>query len=121
VFGYDDSYYLLRLPVYLMVGLYTHQFSHPYATDNLKYVHVAFARLHFSNVVTAEIAKEAIEFLTKMYRAFDQSAVLVQDPRDATCQEIVKFLIQNPDIPYEHQDCITITMLPAIIASLKLM
>ena len=67
---------------------------------------MAFARLHFSKIVTAEIAKEAIDFLSRMYRAFDSSVVVVQDPRDATCQEIIKFLIQNPNMPYDFQDCI---------------
>jgi DNA replicative helicase MCM subunit Mcm2 (Cdc46/Mcm family) len=32
----------------------------------------AFARLHFSSIVTSEIAKEAIQFLTNMYNAFDR-------------------------------------------------
>jgi hypothetical protein len=41
-----------------------------------------------------------------MYRAFDKSVVVVEDPREATCHEIAKFLQQNPNIPYEFQDCI---------------
>jgi spermidine/putrescine-binding protein len=69
-------------------------------------VSMAFARLHFSNIVTADIAKEAIDFLTKMYRAFDSSIVVVQDPREATCHEIANFLMQNPNMPYDFQDCI---------------
>ncbi len=67
---------------------------------------IAFARLHFSSIVTSEIAKEAIDFLTKMYRVFDSNVVVVQDPREATCLEIAKFLQENPNIPYEFQDCI---------------
>ncbi len=69
-------------------------------------VSIAFARLHFSNVVTAEIAKKAMEFITGMFKAFDSTVVLVQDPREATCQEIANFLQQNPNIPYTFQDCI---------------
>jgi DNA replicative helicase MCM subunit Mcm2 (Cdc46/Mcm family) len=69
-------------------------------------VSMAFARLHFSDIVTAHIAKEAIDFLTKMYQAFDSSVVVVQDPREATCHEIAKFLMQNPNMPYDFQDCI---------------
>ena len=67
---------------------------------------IAFARLHFSSIVTSEIAKEAIDFLTKMYHAFDSNVVVVQDPREATCHEIAKFLQTNPNIPFEFQDCI---------------
>lgn len=67
---------------------------------------IAFARLHFSNIVTSEIAKEAIDFLNKMYQVFDSNIVVVQDPREATCHEIAKFLQENPNIPYEFQDCI---------------
>jgi DNA replicative helicase MCM subunit Mcm2 (Cdc46/Mcm family) len=66
----------------------------------------AFARLRFSNLITAKIAKEAIEFLTRMYQAFDSNVVVVQDPREAACLEIAKFLMQNPNIPYDFQDCI---------------
>lgn len=66
----------------------------------------AFARLHFSNLVTSEIAREAIEFLVRMFQAFDINVVVVQDPREAACQEIAKFLTQNPNIPYDFQDCI---------------
>jgi DNA replicative helicase MCM subunit Mcm2 (Cdc46/Mcm family) len=57
--------------------------------DTIVRISMAFARLHFSNIVTAEIAREAIEFLTKMYKAFDSSVVVIQDPRDAACREIV--------------------------------
>jgi hypothetical protein len=74
--------------------------------DTIVRISMAFARLHFSNIVTAEIAREAIEFLTKMYKAFDSSVVVVQDPRDAACREIVKFLTQTPNIPFDFQDCI---------------
>jgi replicative DNA helicase Mcm len=69
-------------------------------------VSMAFARLHFSSVVTAEIAKKAMEFITGIFKAFDRTVVLVQDPREATCQEIANFLQQNPNIPYTFQDCI---------------
>jgi DNA replicative helicase MCM subunit Mcm2 (Cdc46/Mcm family) len=69
-------------------------------------VSMAFARLYFSNIVTAEIAKKAMDFITGMFKAFDSTVVLVQDPREATCQEIANFLQQNPNIPYTFQDCI---------------
>lgn len=67
---------------------------------------IAFARLHYSNVVTVEIAKEAIAFLTNMYHAFDRNVAIVEDPREATCHEIAKFLQESPNMPYEFQDCI---------------
>ena len=41
----------------------------------------AFARLHFSNIVTAEIAKEAIQFLTNIYNAFDRNVAIVQESK----------------------------------------
>ena len=69
-------------------------------------VSMAFARLHFSNIVTAEIAKEAIDFLRKMFEAFDETVMVVEDPRDATCREITKFLQESPGIPYEFQELI---------------
>jgi DNA replicative helicase MCM subunit Mcm2 (Cdc46/Mcm family) len=61
----------------------------------------AFARLHFSNIVTYEIAKEAIDFLTEMHKEFDSNITAVQDPRDITCYEIMKFLQEYPDITYD--------------------
>jgi hypothetical protein len=69
-------------------------------------ISMAFARLHFSNIVTAEIAKKAMDFVTNIFKSFDNTVVLVQDPREATCQEIANFLQQNPNIPYTFQDCI---------------
>ena len=69
-------------------------------------VSIAFARLHFSNVITAEIAKKAMDFLTTMFQSFDSTVVLVEDPREATCREITKFLQQNPNFPHTFQDCI---------------
>ncbi len=41
-----------------------------------------------------------------MYKAFDSSVVVVQDPRDAACREIVKFLTRTPNMPFDFQDCI---------------
>ena len=69
-------------------------------------VSIAFAGLHFSNIVTSEIVKEAINFLTRMYYTFDSNVAVVQDPREATCYEIAKFLQQSPNMPYDFQDCI---------------
>jgi hypothetical protein len=57
---------------------------------------MTYARLRFSNVVTAEIATEAIDFLSKMYR----------DPRDAACFEIARYLQENPNMPYDFSDLI---------------
>ena len=68
--------------------------------------------MHFSNIVTTEIAKEAIDFLTRMYHLFDSNVAVVQDPREATCYEIAKFLQENPNMPYDFQDGI---ILPQII------
>jgi DNA replicative helicase MCM subunit Mcm2 (Cdc46/Mcm family) len=87
-------------------GLDTKIFPTNRVLETIVRVSMAFARVHFSNIVTAEIAKEAIEFLTRMYQAFDSNVVVVQDPRDATCQEIIKFLAQNANMPYDFQDCI---------------
>ena len=69
-------------------------------------VSIAFARLHFSDIVTTEIVKEAINFLTDMYHSFDSNIAIVQDPREVTCYEIAKFLQENPNMPYDFQDCI---------------
>jgi DNA replicative helicase MCM subunit Mcm2 (Cdc46/Mcm family) len=69
-------------------------------------VSIAFARLHFSNVVIAEIAKEAINYLTKMYREFNTNVTVVHDPRDTACFEIAKFLQENPNMSYDFQDLI---------------
>jgi hypothetical protein len=41
-----------------------------------------------------------------MYQVFDSNVVVVQDPREATCHEIAKFLMENSNIPYDFQDCI---------------
>lgn len=87
-------------------GLDTKIFPTNRVLDTIIRVSNAFARLHFSNLVTAQIAKEAIDFLTRMYQAFDSTIVVVQDPREAACREIAKFLQQNPNIPYDFQDCI---------------
>ncbi|MGC2427696.1 MAG: AAA family ATPase, partial [Nitrososphaeraceae archaeon] len=74
--------------------------------DTIIRISFAFARLHFSNIVTAEIAKEAIQFLTNIYNAFDRNVAIVQDPREATCHEIAKFLQEIPNMPFEFQACI---------------
>jgi hypothetical protein len=69
-------------------------------------VSMAFARLHFSNVVTGEIARKAMEYVRAMFQSFDSTVALVEDPREATCKEIASFLQQNSNIPYTFQDCI---------------
>jgi spermidine/putrescine-binding protein len=87
-------------------GLDTKIFPTNRVLETIVRVSIVFARLHFTNVVTAEIAKEAIDFLTRMYRVFDSNVVVVQDSREATCHEIAKFLMENPNMPYDFQDCI---------------
>jgi hypothetical protein len=67
---------------------------------------MAFARLHFSNIVTLDIAKEAIDFLGKMYKEFDSSVSVVHDPRDTACFEITSYLQENPNMPYDFSDLI---------------
>jgi DNA replicative helicase MCM subunit Mcm2 (Cdc46/Mcm family) len=74
--------------------------------ETLVRISMAVARLRFSNVVTLEIAKEAIDFLTKMYKEFDENVSVVHDPRDATCFEIVAYLQENPSMPYDFGDLI---------------
>ena len=56
--------------------------------------------------VSMAFAKKSMDFVTTMFKSFDNTVVLVQDPREATCQEIANFLQQNPNIPYTFQDCI---------------
>jgi replicative DNA helicase Mcm len=77
--------------------------------ETLTRVSITFARLRFSNVVTLEIAKEAIDFLTKMYKEFDQNVSVVHDPRDAACFEIANYLQENPNMPYDFADLINRT------------
>jgi DNA replicative helicase MCM subunit Mcm2 (Cdc46/Mcm family) len=67
---------------------------------------MTYARLRFSNVVTSDIAKQAIDFLAKMYKEFDSSVSVVHDPRDAACFEIANYLQENPNMPYDFSDLI---------------
>jgi DNA replicative helicase MCM subunit Mcm2 (Cdc46/Mcm family) len=77
---------------------------------------IAFARLRFSNMVTAEITKESIDFLTKMYKAFDKNVVVVQDPREVVCHAIAKFLMANPNIAHDFQDCMNYAVSASTVA-----
>jgi hypothetical protein len=69
-------------------------------------VSMAFARLHFSNVVTAEIAKKALTFLADVFRDFDNTVVVIEDPREIVCKEIADFYMQRPNIPYDFNDTV---------------
>jgi DNA replicative helicase MCM subunit Mcm2 (Cdc46/Mcm family) len=66
----------------------------------------AFARLHFSNTVTVEIAKEAVDFITEVFRDFDKTITIVKDPRDIACEEIVKYLKESPGIVRDFEVCL---------------
>jgi hypothetical protein len=69
---------------------------------------MAFARLQFSNVVTAEIAKKAFKFLTDVFREFDASVAIVEDPRETICKEIAKFYMENLNISFDFSDTMNI-------------
>jgi len=66
-------------------------------------VSMGYARLHFSNVVTAEIAKEAIDFLTKMYQVTDSYHSLCIDKKDIisaeleACERLLKYTVNKID------------------------
>jgi hypothetical protein len=67
---------------------------------------MAFARFHFSNVVTADIAKMALAFLADLFRDFDSTVVVIDDPRETICKEIAKFYMQSPNIPFDFTDSV---------------
>jgi hypothetical protein len=69
-------------------------------------VSMAFARLHFSDIVTAEIAKKALDFLGNIFREFDSTVVVIEDPREIVCREIADFYMQRPNIPYDFSDSV---------------
>jgi DNA replicative helicase MCM subunit Mcm2 (Cdc46/Mcm family) len=91
-------------------GLSNNAFPTNRIFESMVRLSMAYARLRFSNVVTLEIAKEAIEFLTKLYREFDSSVSIVHDPRDAACFEIASFLQENPNFTYDFQELINHAM-----------
>lgn len=62
---------------------------------------MAFARLHFSEVVTYEIAKKALDFVADVYRDFDNTVVVIEDPRELVCKEIADFYLQRPNMSYD--------------------
>jgi DNA replicative helicase MCM subunit Mcm2 (Cdc46/Mcm family) len=48
-------------------------------------VSMACARLHFSNIVAIDLAKKTIYFITRTYKPFDSTVIVVQNSRGATC------------------------------------
>ena len=68
---------------------------------------IAFARLHFSNIVTAEFAKEAIDFMTGLFRDFDKTVMIVSNPISTTCEEIIKYLKESPGVAHDFEECLT--------------
>jgi DNA replicative helicase MCM subunit Mcm2 (Cdc46/Mcm family) len=69
-------------------------------------VSMAFARLHFSDVVTAELAKKALDFLRDVFKEFDSAIVVIEDPRELVCKEIADFYQKRPDIPFDFNDTV---------------
>jgi DNA replicative helicase MCM subunit Mcm2 (Cdc46/Mcm family) len=69
-------------------------------------VSMAFARLYFSDIVTADIAKKALDFLRDVFREFDSTVVVIEDPREIVCREIADFYMQRPNIPYDFSDSV---------------
>jgi hypothetical protein len=67
---------------------------------------MAFARLHFSDVVTAEIAKKALDFLRDVFKEFDSAIVVIEDPRELVCKEIADFYQKRPNIPFDFNDTV---------------
>ena len=76
------------------------------ALDDATRVSMAFARFHFSDIVTAEIAKKALDFLAEVNRAFDSTIVVIEDPRELVCREIAEFYFSRPNIPYDFNDTV---------------
>jgi DNA replicative helicase MCM subunit Mcm2 (Cdc46/Mcm family) len=74
--------------------------------ETIRRTSIAFARLHFSNVVTVGIAKEATDFITGIFSEFDKTIVLVQDPRDVAYEEIIKYLREIPGLVHEFKECL---------------
>ena len=67
---------------------------------------MAFARLHFSDIVTAEITKKALDFLAEVFREFDSTIVVIEDPRELVCREIAQFYFARPNMPYDFNDTV---------------
>jgi DNA replicative helicase MCM subunit Mcm2 (Cdc46/Mcm family) len=69
-------------------------------------VSMVFARLHFSEIVTGEIAKKALDYLTELFKEFDDTIVVIEDPRELVCREIADFYFTRPNVPYDFNDIV---------------
>ena len=87
-------------------GLDSKIFPNNRVLETIVRVSIAFARLHFSNEVTASIAKKSIEFITRLFKAFDNTVEVVHDPRDAVCLLVAEFLMKTPNMPFDFSDCV---------------
>ncbi|CAN5476243.1 hypothetical protein BH18THE2_BH18THE2_27600 [soil metagenome] len=87
-------------------GLDSNIFPTNRVLETIVRVSMAFARLHFSDEVTAAIAKESIDFITRIFKIFDSSVEVVQDPRDAACLAVAEFLMKTPNMPFDFSDCV---------------
>jgi DNA replicative helicase MCM subunit Mcm2 (Cdc46/Mcm family) len=94
--------------VEFFANLNTINFQTKRVLDVATRVSMAFARLHFSEVVTAEIAKKALDFLAKVFKDFDDTVVVIEDPREIVCREIANFYFQRPNMPYDFNDSIEV-------------
>jgi replicative DNA helicase Mcm len=87
-------------------SLDTKIFSTNRVLETIIRVSIAFARLHFSNEVTVEIAKKSLAFITRIFKAFDNSVEIVEDPRDAASFAVAEFLMKTPNMPFKFSDCV---------------
>jgi DNA replicative helicase MCM subunit Mcm2 (Cdc46/Mcm family) len=87
-------------------GLDSNIFPTNRVLETIVRVSMAFARLHFSDEVTAAISKESIDFITRIFKTFDSSVEVVQDPRDAACLAVAEFLMKTPNMPFDFSDCV---------------
>jgi replicative DNA helicase Mcm len=69
-------------------------------------VSMAFARLYFSDLVTGEITKKALDFVARVFKEFDSSIVLIEDPRELVCKEIAESYFKRPNMPYDFNDTV---------------
>ena len=90
----------------MIINFWSHMRGTNRNLESIIRVSKAFGRLHFSHVVDATFAKEAIEYMAEQFNEFDRNIIVVQNPRDAACTEIINFLIQHKNIPYDFQDLI---------------
>jgi hypothetical protein len=74
--------------------------------DTIVRVSLASARLHLSDVVTVEIVKKALAYITRILKAFDSSVEVVEDPRDAINLGVADFVMKTPNMPFKFSDCV---------------